>query len=62
MANDEHVTLLLKQGVAAWNTWRDDNHDIRPELSEAALNWANLSVANLIVANLSRASLRAANL
>ena len=39
MANDEHVALL-KQGVTAWNKWRDDkwrdeNLDIRPDLSNA---------------------------
>ena len=36
MANDEHVALL-KQGVAAWNAWRDENPDIRPDLSGADL-------------------------
>ena len=33
MANDEHVALL-KQGVAAWNKWRDENANIRPNLNE----------------------------
>ena len=37
MANDEHVALL-KQGVAAWNAWRDENPDIRPDLSGADLS------------------------
>src|SRR5262249_13960752 len=36
MANDEHVRLL-KQGVAAWSVWRDENPDIRPDLSGANL-------------------------
>ena len=66
MANDEHVALL-KQGVAAWNAWRDENPDIRPDLSganlsEADLSGANLSGADLRGANLSGANLSGANL
>jgi pentapeptide repeat protein len=61
MANDEHVALL-KQGVAAWNAWRDKNPDIRPDLSGADLSKANLSGANLSGADLSFADLYAANL
>jgi hypothetical protein len=49
MANDEHVALL-KQGVAAWNdawdAWRDENPDIRPDLSYADLSETNLKGAN----------------
>jgi Pentapeptide repeats (8 copies) len=57
MANDEHVAMLRK-GVAAWNTWRDENPDIRPDLSEAnLLAGANLTRLNLTNANLSWASL-----
>jgi Pentapeptide repeats (8 copies) len=41
MANDEHVALL-KQGVAAWNAWRDKNPDIRPDLRGAGLIQADL--------------------
>ena len=41
MANDEHVALL-KKGVAAWNAWRKENPDIRPDLSQANLSGANL--------------------
>jgi uncharacterized protein YjbI with pentapeptide repeats len=48
MANDEHVALL-KQGVDAWNAWRQANPDIRhPDLRGANLTEANLSGANLI--------------
>ena len=61
MANDEHVALL-KQGVTAWNAWRDENPDILPDLRGANLRGANLSGANLFVANLSGANLRGANL
>jgi hypothetical protein len=38
-ADDEHVALL-KKGVAAWNTWRDENPDIRPDLTGADLSKA----------------------
>jgi hypothetical protein len=61
MANDEHVALL-KQGVAAWNAWRVENPDIRPDLSGASLSGANLSGASLSEADLSEAKLWAANL
>ena len=61
MANDEHVALL-KQGVAAWNAWRDENPDIRPDLSGANLSGADLSGANLSGADLSGANLSGANL
>ena len=61
MANDEHVALL-KQGVTAWNQWRTENPDTRPDLSGANLNEANLFWANLNEANLSCANLDGANL
>jgi uncharacterized protein YjbI with pentapeptide repeats len=60
MANNEHVALL-KQGVAAWNAWREKNPDIRPDLSDATLG-VNLSRANLSGTNLSKAVLVHANL
>jgi hypothetical protein len=31
MANPDHIAQLMK-GVTAWNTWRQDNRDIRPDL------------------------------
>jgi len=37
MANNEHVALL-KQGVTAWNEWRDRNFQVRPDLIEAHLS------------------------
>ena len=61
MANDEHVALL-KKGVAAWNAWRDENPDIRPDLRGADLCGADLSGANLSEADLSGANLSEANL
>jgi hypothetical protein len=72
MANDEHVALLKhgeswRQAVAAWNAWREENRDIRPDLSRADLGGANLigailRGANLAMANLSGAILIEANL
>jgi uncharacterized protein YjbI with pentapeptide repeats len=61
MANDEHVALL-KQGVDAWNAWRKQNPDIRPNLSGANLRGADLSEAYLKEANLAKADLSGANL
>ncbi len=61
MANDEHVAML-KQGMAAWNEWREKNPDIRPDLTGANLSgWdlrnANLSRTRLIDTDLSTAIL-----
>ncbi len=61
MANPEHLAIL-KQGVKVWNRWREDNSDIRPELSEADFSYADLSGANLSEADLSYADLSGANL
>ena len=36
MANDDHIAQL-KNGVAAWNAWRNENQNIRPNLSDADL-------------------------
>ncbi len=60
MANDDHLTLL-KQDVAAWNAWRKENPDTRPDLREADLSGADLREADLSDANLRGAVLREAN-
>ena len=61
MAKDEHVAQLSK-GVAAWNDWRGQNSDIRPDLRGADLNQADLSEADLSEADLLRATLSGADL
>jgi uncharacterized protein YjbI with pentapeptide repeats len=61
MANQEHLDIL-RQGVEAWNAWREANPEIKPDLSRANLIGAHLSRANLSGANLSRANLSEANL
>ncbi|MDQ3706659.1 MAG: toll/interleukin-1 receptor domain-containing protein [Chloroflexota bacterium] len=61
MANEEHVRLL-KQGIVAWNTWREDNPSVSPDLSDADLSRATLVGINLSGANLEGADLHQANL
>lgn len=36
MSNEKHVERLL-QGSADWNKWREENKEIRPDLSGANL-------------------------
>jgi len=61
MANKEHLSII-EQGVKAWNQWRKEHPDIRPDLSGADLSVAYLSEANLGEADLSGANLSGANL
>ena len=61
MANEEHLKIL-KQGVEAWNEWREKNPPITPGLAGANLYKADLSKANLYEADLSDADLSKANL
>jgi uncharacterized protein YjbI with pentapeptide repeats len=68
---------ILKEGVAAWNRWREDNPASRPDLSSTSLSRQNLQGANFVRcslagthfhnsdlsgANLSRANLSRASL
>jgi hypothetical protein len=41
MANEDHLEIL-RRGVEAWNAWREENPDIRPDLLEGGLVGANL--------------------
>ena len=61
MANEEHLKIL-KQGVEAWNEWREKNPQITPDLSKANLYKADLSGADLGGANLYKADLSVADL
>ena len=66
MANPEHLAKL-KEGVKAWNQWRNENPDVAVDLSEADLTDAELDGANLrgvdlFNANLNEADLRGADL
>jgi uncharacterized protein YjbI with pentapeptide repeats len=53
---------MLRKGVEAWSAWRDENLQIRPDLSGADLRGANLGATAIREANLSDANLSAANL
>src|SRR5437588_4747197 len=66
MANQEHLDVL-KQGKDAWNQWRKEHVDIKPDLSGEDLygldfSQANLSRTNINDANLSGTNFRKANL
>ena len=71
MANPEHVSKL-REGVEAWNKWRNKNPWIKINLGRADLNnadlsgaylgYVNLESANLIQARLSDAQIIGANL
>jgi hypothetical protein len=58
VANRKHLKLL-RRSVDDWNQWRQDNADVRPDLSEAKLSGANLVGADLRLANLRQADLTA---
>lgn len=51
MADPEHLRLLGR-GAVAWNSWRNENPDIHPDLSAANLRNSNLCWYDLRHANL----------
>ena len=61
MANEEHLKIL-KQGVEVWNTWREENSNVIPDLRMANLHGAYLIGAYLMRAGLHGAYLIGANL
>ena len=61
MANEEHLKIL-KQGVKFWNKWREENPDIKLNLSFTNLNWMILSEVNLSEAILFGSNLQGANM
>jgi uncharacterized protein YjbI with pentapeptide repeats len=56
MANAEHLSIL-KQSAEAWNNWKLDNVNIKPDFTGADLSGADLSEADLSNADLSGADL-----
>jgi hypothetical protein len=61
MADNEHFELLMRD-VDAWNRWREDNPEVKPNLAYAVMRGANLTLANLAGAQLREADLVLANL
>lgn len=61
MADPKHLENL-DNGVEAWNEWRENNPDIRPDLSEANFFQRKFSGANFFNTILSRAEFHIANL
>ena len=61
MAHPHHLEQLDK-GTAAWNTWRMEHPDLRPDLSLAQLEGRDLDGADLSGTNLRRTQLRNASL
>ena len=61
MANQEHLDKL-KEGVEAWNQWREENPGLEPDLQNANLRRAQLHGVVLNQAQLQGAKLRGAQL
>jgi uncharacterized protein YjbI with pentapeptide repeats len=61
MANPEHL-VKLKEGVEAWNKWREENPTVEIDLCEAPLEHANLEGVHLEYADLMTADLGFAHL
>jgi uncharacterized protein YjbI with pentapeptide repeats len=62
MANPEHVAILKKKGVEAWNAWRETHFGTRPSLYDADLHGAHLHGADLSWSDLYQANLRGSDL
>jgi hypothetical protein len=61
MANYKHVEILSK-GVPTWNLWREQDSDIKPNLSGTNLYQADLTHVNLRQTDLRKTDLRQAKL
>jgi hypothetical protein len=61
MANKEQLKIL-RQGVAAWNAWREENPDAKIDLRRAKLAWVDLSGANFRNADVRGANFHFASL
>jgi len=60
MANQRHVDILLRDGVAMWNLWRKEEPEIKPDLQGVNLHGAKLQGVNLQGTELEEANLQKA--
>lgn len=61
MANPEHLKILM-QGVEAWNKWRQENANIKPELRNADLSKLNFANADFELSDFREANLSGCDL
>ena len=61
MANSEHLQILEK-GVEAWNQWREQHRDVRPDLRRVDFGSADLTKTTLAKTILTRTILTEAEL
>lgn len=61
MANPKHVAIL-EQGVEVWNKWREENREIRPDLSEISFDSENFTLYNFSGIDLTNTSIKKCNL
>jgi uncharacterized protein YjbI with pentapeptide repeats len=59
---DKSQLDVLKNGVVAWNAWREAHAEVRPDLAQAHLVGVDLMGANFAGADLRKADLRGTNL
>lgn len=62
MINTQYLAILMLQEVKAWNKWREDNPDIKPDLRGACFMVSPFMGANLWGANFRNTDLSEANL
>ena len=59
MADKEHLKIL-RQGISAWNEWRRESPEVRPDLSRVDFSNADLTDTNFTAANLNESYLNGA--
>ena len=60
MANPEHLNIF-RQGVKSWNQWRNENLDLKPDLSHTDLSDIDLSNTSILNTDMSHADLSESN-
>lgn len=58
MANPQQLKILKEEGVQAWNSWREENPEIKPNLSNTNLKYKKFREANFKNTNFSNAKIQ----